>query len=148
MSFSLDLLTGLHEVLADAGVGHWNPSGIYTANQVGLTIGGLPPSPDRAISAAVYGTGRAGDDIAEPDSSMQVQFRIRGTGDPRTVDDLADGLFDTLHGASDVVLPTGVLLLLASRKIVAPLDKDSNGRHLRADSYELLVHRPSPHRPA
>jgi hypothetical protein len=147
VSFTRDLLTGVAELLAAADIADWNPDGLYTSTQTALTIGGLPPSPDRAISLAVYGTGRGGDDVTEPDSNVQVQARIRGSADPRVADDLADDVFDHLHGLANVRLSTGVWLLLAQRRIVAPLDRDSSGRWGRADSYELLVVRPSPYRP-
>ncbi|TMR97535.1 minor capsid protein [Nonomuraea basaltis] len=147
MSFTRDLLTGVAELLAAAGVADWNPDGLYTPAQTALTIGGLPSSPDKAISLAVYGAGRGGDDVTEPDSNVQMQARIRGSDDPRVTDDLADDLFDELHGLANVQLSTGVWLLLAQRRIVAPLDRDSSGRWGRADSYELMVYRPSPHRP-
>ncbi|MBB4915096.1 minor capsid protein [Streptosporangium saharense] len=145
-TFTRDLLSGLAMLLAEAGVGEWNPTGVYDGTRTALTIGGLPASPDTAIALAIYGVGRAGDDAAQTDASVQVQFRVRGKADPRVVDDLADLVFDALHGLSDRVLPTGVLVLLSQRRIVAPLDRDSNGRWERADCYELLVDRPSPYR--
>ncbi|MDF5756659.1 minor capsid protein [Spongiactinospora sp. TRM90649] len=146
MAFSRDLLTGLAEFLAAHDVADWNEDGYYASGQVALTIGGLPPSPDRAISLAVYGAGREGDHATQADSVMQVQARIRGGTDPRLTDDLADAVFDRLHGLSEVELPTGIWLYQAQRRIVAPLDRDSSGRWGRADSYELSVLRPSSHR--
>ncbi|MFI6813275.1 minor capsid protein [Nonomuraea sp. NPDC050328] len=146
MTFTRDLLSGLAVLLADVGVGDWNPSGIYSDGQTAITIGGLPASPDMAIALAVYGTGRAGDDLTQSDTNTQIQVRIRGKADPRVVDDLADLVFDALHGLSNHTLDTGVHVLLAQRRIVAPIDRDANGRWGRADSYDLLVDRPSPHR--
>ncbi|MFC7108064.1 hypothetical protein ACFQQB_51285 [Nonomuraea rubra] len=45
-----------------------------------------------------------------------------------------------------MTLSTGVHVLLARRTLVAPLGRDSSGRWERADSFDLMVHRPSPHR--
>src|SRR5690606_20165705 len=81
------LLEGLGQFLEDAGAGDWNPEGVYTAAQTAITLGGLPTTPDLAISLATYGLGQAGDDIEQTDSSVLVQFRMRGGPDPRVADD-------------------------------------------------------------
>jgi hypothetical protein len=147
MSWTRTLLSGLAQHLAASGVGVWHPNGIYAPAEVAITIGGLPSSPDTAIALAVYGVGPSGDDPTEPDSHVLAQARIRAGQDPRVVDDLADLVFDALHGLSDVVLPDGVLLLQALRTVVAPLGVDGSGRWERADSYSIRVHRPTTHRP-
>ncbi|TYB71245.1 hypothetical protein FXF51_02065 [Nonomuraea sp. PA05] len=139
--FSRALLNGLAELLAARGVGVWSPIGKYLADQLALTIGGLPSTPDTAISLAVYGT--AGDDLEGGDSIVLVQFRMRAKGDPRDVGDYADAVFSVLHGLTETRLPSGVLVLLARRTVVAPPSRDSSGRWERADSYELMVHWPT-----
>ncbi|MFI6182532.1 minor capsid protein [Nonomuraea sp. NPDC051191] len=144
--FSRKLLTGLAQLLAAGGVGDWDPDGVYTSAQTALTIGGLPPSPDGAIALAMYGTGTSLDDPVNADTVVQVQARMRGGADPRLVDDLADGVYDQVHGLADTRLVTGVFVLLAQRRIVAPLGRDDSGRWERADSYELTVHWPTRHR--
>ncbi|MFI6909654.1 minor capsid protein [Nonomuraea sp. NPDC050394] len=146
-SWTRDLLSGLAELHAQHGVGVWNPDGVYAGDQVALTIGGLPPSPDNAICFAVYGAGTWTDSVTDADAMVQVQARMRGGQDPRVVDDLADGVYDVLQGLSNCQLATGVFVLLAQRRIVAPLDRDASGRWERADSYDLMVARPSLHRP-
>ncbi|MEV4806763.1 minor capsid protein [Nonomuraea sp. NPDC049421] len=147
MTWTRTLLSGLAEHLAASGAGTWHPNGIYAAHEVAITIGGLPAAPDTAITLAVYGVGPGGDDPTDPDSHVLVQARIRAGQDPRAVDDLADAVFDALHGLSDVVLDSGVLLLQALRTVVAPLGVDGSGRWERADSYAIRVHRPTAHRP-
>jgi hypothetical protein len=144
--FSRKLLTGLAQLLDAVGVGDWDPDGIYTGAETALTIGGLPPSPDTAIALAMYGSGTSLDDVVNADTTVQVQFRMRGGPDPRIVDDLADGVYDHVHGLANHELATGAFVLLAQRRIVAPLGADDSARWVRADSYELMVHRPSPHR--
>lgn len=139
--FSRSLLNGLAQFLAGRGVGVWSPAGAYTATQLALTIGGLPATPDTAISIAVYGTG--GDDPDSGDSIVLVQFRMRAKGDPRDVGDYADAVFAVLHGLTETRLPSGVLVLMARRTVVAPPGRDSSGRWERADSYELTVHWPT-----
>lgn len=139
--FSRALLNGLAELLASSGVGVWSPVGAYSAHQLALTIGGLPATPDTAISLAVYGT--AGDGLDSGDSTVLVQLRMRAKGDPRDVGDYADAVFSVLHGLSETRLASGVLVLLARRTVVAPPGRDSSGRWERADSYELMVHWPT-----
>ncbi|WP_433426349.1 minor capsid protein (plasmid) [Microtetraspora malaysiensis] len=145
-AWTRDLLTGFAVLLAEHDVGTWIPSGKYGEDQIAITIGGLPAKPDTAITLAVYGVGQAGDDVEQADSSVQLQARMRAKTDPRVVDDLADGVFDVIHGLASVRLSTGVLVLLARRTLVAPLGRDTSGRWERADSYDLMVHRPSPNR--
>jgi hypothetical protein len=145
-TFSRDLLTGLAVLLAEAGVGNWNESGIYTAAQRAITLGGLPTKPDEAISLAIYGTGTGGDDPDQSDSTVLVQARMRTASDPRIVGDYADQVFAALHGRSNLTLSTGVVVLLIQRTIVAPLARDSSGRWERPDSYELMLVWPTPYR--
>ncbi|NRQ31279.1 hypothetical protein HII36_05430 [Nonomuraea sp. NN258] len=146
MSWTRDLLTGFAVLLGEAGVADWNPNGIYADEQTAITIGGLPAKPDTAIALAVYGVGQDGDDVEQPDSAVQMQARFRAKTDPRLVDDLADDVFDAIHGLANHTLSTGVHVLLARRTLVAPLGRDSSGRWERADSFDLMAHRPSPHR--
>ncbi|MEV1167339.1 minor capsid protein [Nonomuraea sp. NPDC049784] len=138
-TFSRDLLTGLAVLLADAGVGHWDPVGAYTAQQRAITLGGLPSKPDEAISLTIYGTGTGGDDVEQSDSTVLVQARMRTATDPRIVGDYADAVFAALHGRSNLTLSTGVVVLLIQRTIMAALARDSSGRWERPDSYELMV---------
>ncbi|GAA4600337.1 hypothetical protein GCM10023194_81390 [Planotetraspora phitsanulokensis] len=146
MSWTRDLLTGFAVLLADAGVATWNPSGAYSDAQTAITIGGLPAKPDTALALAVYGVGQAGDDVEQTDSAVQMQVRMRAMTDPRVVDDIADGVFDTIHGLANYTLSTGVFVLLARRTLIAPLGRDATGRWERADSFDLSVDRPSTHR--
>ncbi|MER7363277.1 minor capsid protein [Nonomuraea wenchangensis] len=145
-TFSRDLLTGLSVLLAEAGVGDWDPVGAYTASHRAITLGGLPSKPDEAISLAIYGTGTGGDDPEQSDSTVLVQVRARTASDPRMAGDYADAVFATLHGRSNLTLSTGVVVLLIRRTIVAALGRDSSGRWERPDSYELMVVWPTPHR--
>ncbi|TMR99512.1 minor capsid protein [Nonomuraea basaltis] len=138
-TFSRDLLTGLAVLLAEAGVGDWDPVGAYTESQRAITLGGLPSKPDEAIALAIYGTGAGGDDPEQSDSTVLVQARMRTATDPRVVGDYADEVFATLHGRSNLTLSTGVVVLLMQRTIVAALARDSSGRWERPDSYELMV---------
>lgn len=144
MSWTGNLLTAFAELLHAEGVGVLRPPGaVYTATETAIVFGRLPSSPDRAIALAAYGIDQGADDPVNTDGTQGVQLRLRGTVDPRVVDDIADAAFDVLQGRE---LPA-VGVLLVTRRINAPLGSDGNGRWERADSYHLLTHRPTQHRP-
>lgn len=144
MGYRTDLLTGLAQHLAAAGVGTWNPNGVYTSAQTGIVLGAVPPSPDRVITLTGYGVT---DNPTHADTVTGVQVRCRWAGaDPRPVDDLADQVFDLWHGAGPLTLLTGVRVLLLERRSSASLGQDGNARWSRADNFYAHTHRPSPHR--
>ncbi|GHH67624.1 hypothetical protein GCM10017673_14930 [Streptosporangium violaceochromogenes] len=142
MTWTRGLLTALAEHLHAAGVGVWRPVGPpYTSGETAIMLTRLPISPDRAIALAAYGADS--DDPTTTDGVQGVQLRVRGTTDPTVVDDIADAAFDALQGWQ---FPAAGILL-ATRKLQAPLGTDGSGRWERADSYTLLVHRPTSLRP-
>ncbi|MFE3449624.1 minor capsid protein [Nonomuraea sp. NPDC059194] len=143
MSWTADLLTAIAEHLHAQGVGVWKPAGGYTSSDIAITFGRLPTTPDRAIALAAYGVDQFADDPVNTDGTQGVQLRLRGTTDPRVVDDIADRAFDALQGWQQ---PTAGILL-CTRRINAPMGVDGNQRWERADSYHLLVHRPTSNRP-
>ena len=143
--FSTDLLTGLAVHLAAGGLGAtWNTSGAYTALQTGIVLGNVPQSPDRIITLTGYGVG---DSPNLSDSVLGVQVRCRwGGSDPRPVDDLADSIFNLLHGKTALTLTTGVTVVQCLRQSATTLGQDGNSRWSNASNYYLTVHRPSTHR--
>jgi hypothetical protein len=144
VGYQTDLLAGLAQRLAAAGVGTWSPTGSYTAEQTGIVIGTVPGSPDRIITLTGYGVD---DSPSLSDSVMGVQVITRtGGSDPRPTDDLADQVFDQLHGLTGVHLPSGIRLVQCLRQSHTPLGQDGNRRWSRSDNYYLSAHRPSPHR--
>ncbi|MFI7532576.1 minor capsid protein [Streptosporangium sp. NPDC049376] len=144
MSWTTALLTAIAEQLHAAGAGVWRLNGpTYTEGETAIVFGRLPTEPDRAIALACYGVDQDADDPANTDGTQGVQLRIRGTKDPRVVDDIADAAFDALQGWQ---APAAGILLM-TRRIQAPMGVDGLDRRERADSYRLLVHRPTTHRP-
>ena len=143
--FSTDLLTGLAVHLAAGSIGAaWNTSGAYTVLQTGIVLGNVPQSPDRIITLAAYGVS---DSPALSDSVLGVQVRCRWGGqDPRPVDDLADSIFNLLHGKTALALTTGVTVVQCLRQSATTLGQDENGRWSNASNYYITVHRPSTHR--
>lgn len=143
--WTTDLLYALAEQLHAAGVGVWRPpgSGTYTADEVAIALGRLPTEPARAIAITPYGTDQDGDDPVNTDGTLGIQFRMRGTPDIRVLNGIAQGVFDLFQGAQ--IPAVGVLLM--TRRIQAPMGSDANNRWERADSYRLLTHQPTTHRP-
>lgn len=151
MGFTVDLVTGLAERIAAAGIAQWNPAGVYAATLTTpvITQRALPDRPDRAIAITAYNDTDT-DDAGLSDVTALVQFRTRGTTDPRSVDDLADAVFDDLHGAWGLTLGTGpaaVHTSLIRRRSAALLGPDKHGRHERTDNYYVIASRPNAYRP-
>lgn len=142
MGFTSDLLVGVAQLLASDGVATWKPSGAYAVNEVGIVIGPPSQSPPSLVALAVY---NSSDDPAAPDSTVFLQARSRAPDDdPRKADDLDDGVFNALQGLRATV--NGIRIVYGKRNSSAPIGIDGNGRQERTSNYELMVHRPSPHR--
>jgi hypothetical protein len=143
VSWTEQLLTGVAEHLAAAGVGTWKPSGAYLSSDVRpIVISAVPSSPDEVITLTAY---TVDEDPRDSDVIQGLQVRTRAGRDPRGVDDLDDDVFDALHGLTDALL-NGVPLVLAHRVSGAPIGVDGNSRHQRSSNYHLMANRPSPHR--
>lgn len=144
MGFSDQLLAGVAQFLEDAGVGTWQPTGAYAAGALNpIFMSQTPGTPDRVMTLTPY---TVSDDPSLSDSVQGLQVRLRGTKDPRVVQDMDDAIFDRLHGATGVTLPGGVRLVMALRRSGTPLGADGSGRLERTSNYHLSVHRPSTHR--
>jgi hypothetical protein len=142
VSFTGDLMAGLAQYLADAGVGVYSPTGAYTASQVGIVMDVVPASPDRVVVLTPYSPT---DSPTEAESEIALQIRVRGDRDPRTAYDLDDRAFEAMQNLPRTVMG-GVTVVAAWRTSGAYIGPDTNGRHERTSNYRLPVHRPSPHR--
>lgn len=134
------LLTGLAEHLAAAGVGTWRVTCAYTANEVGIYIRAIPQAPDRIITLAAYPIGTARQGLADHDAAVQI--RLRGTADPRVVEDQADAVYELLDGARRLTLG-GIPVQLVWRQSYTSLGDDTAGRWERSENYYLQAMRPT-----
>lgn len=142
MGFTSDLLVGVAQQLDADGVAVWNPSGVYADNEIGIVIGPPSQKPPSLVALTVY---NSADDPATSDSTVFLQVRTRAPDDdPRKADDLDDGVFNALQGLRATI--NGVRLVYGKRNSSAPIGIDGSGRQERTSNYELMVHRPSPHR--
>ena len=141
---TVNLLTGLAQDLATAGIGTWKTSGVYTITQTGIILGNIPQGPDRIITLTAYSVS---DSPSLSDSTIGVQARCRWGGqDPRLVDDLADLIYQRWHGMTAVTLTGGVYVVQSLRNSHTTLGQDTNSRWMSASNYYLEVHLPSTNR--
>ena len=146
MSFTSDLLTGLAQHLADAGIGvTYRTSTPYLATETGVVFGLYPTSPDRCIALTAY---VATDEPKVALSRIRVEFALRGAvNDSLDVHDLGDAIFNALQGAEDLTFGTA-RVVQALRVISASGGVDANKRSMRSDSYSIDVDTPlTPGRP-
>lgn len=139
----VDLVTGIAEALAAAGVAAWSPDTEHTGTGPVVAIGDAPDGPDRAVTLTAY---VLQDDPHHADALYGVQVRIRGTRDPRTVWDVAQQVRDLFHGRAGFTLGT-VPVTECHRQASAQLGRDENGRWEQADTYHLQTNTPTAHRP-
>lgn len=108
-------------------------------------LGSMPPSPDEAIEIHVTGGPEAStkDGYAMPTA----QVVVRGTTDPRTGEDLADAVYDELHGLRYVTLPGGTFVVSSTGIQSGPvsLGEDEKGRHRYSLNFRLHVRRQTTH---
>ncbi|MFF4706674.1 minor capsid protein [Streptomyces sp. NPDC001297] len=132
-----DLLDGLARFLDGLALVKYDPTG-RTGD---LFVEAMPPTPDAAVSLALYdGPAPESRDDAE---QRRLQVRVRGGPDPRVSRNRAEALYRALHGRTGTELPNGTwLTLAAARGTPAPLGPDSTGRHEHVVNFDLDVSGP------
>lgn len=143
------LLRGLAMHLQANGIGVWKESGSYSAAEIGITLHAVPQQPDGIITLSAYGVD---DDPALSDSIEGVQVRVRrGGANPTPTNDLADRIFNLLHGAHDFRLPSpdddpGVWVVQCLRRSHVSGGQDQNNRWSDLQNFYITVHYPSANR--
>lgn len=126
MSVEVDLVDGIAAMLQTAGIG---VPGASTGTAI--VSKALNPQPDRGIAIVVGGVG---DNAKISNGTRTVQFRFRGSTDDRVVDELAQQVFDLLHGISAVLMGNTMVAHLYRTSFVS-LGRDDNNRWERSDNY-------------
>lgn len=142
--FETDLLTGLAELLAAAGVGNWSPSGVAPAGLPTITLRVTPPTPDEVITLTAY---TAESNTRLTDSITAVNVRIRGTRDPGSASLTSSLVHRTLHALGRATLGTTPNQLLVSDvqfRSATLIGPDGSGRQVRSENYYVLHNRPHP----
>lgn len=142
MTVTEDVLTGVAELIAAAGIAEWDPSGTYPTTSTGIFLKTMPDGagiPDRAVALNLIPV-TANPSI--PFGSSFLQVACRGVrNDPLDVDRLADPIFDILHGVTGRVLGSARIAQLLFHT-AAPMGQDANTRWERADKYLAVIDSP------
>jgi hypothetical protein len=138
VNWESDLLDGLAQHLADAGIGSWRPDSAYTAGETAIVLNVVPAAPDRAITLHLY---RDEPVPGLTDLTGAVQIRMRTGPDPHDLADLADAVYQLLHESGPHVWGLATVTKLW-RDSTAPLGQDPLGRLERSDNYYFRGHRP------
>lgn len=149
MTVTSDVLTGIAQLIAGAGLATWNPNGVYTTSQTGILMKIMADGdtvPDRLL---VLNLVPLTDEISNPLGRSMLQIAGRGArNNPLDVDALMDPVFDLLHGRTgDVFGSTTVVQMFRYSSV--PMGEDSLIRSERADKYYLdIAAAPTALRPA
>ncbi len=140
MGFTVNLVTGLGELLDAAGVGSWG--GPWAAADTALVVDALPASPDKAVALTLYDV----QDDATTDSIVGLQCRVRGSAGSRTdAKDILDVLFDTLHDLKNTTLG-GAPIVRIWKQSGTNLGPDSANRPEHTANYYIQLTRTGSHR--
>lgn len=144
MSIANDLVAGVAQLLATAGVGTWRATGSYlTTDPTPIYVQEAPGSPHRVITVAHYPVSNV---ARTRDSIEGVQVRNRGLpGDTRETSDDADAIRAALDGRQHVLLGATHVSLIEWQS-GAPLGQDGNRRWETVQNFYLLTARPSIYR--
>lgn len=143
--WTTNLVGGLAQLLEDAGVGVYRPTGAYADGETGIYDRYIPPT-GRCITLSAYPTTPGTPGLA--DVSVGVQVRVRGDGDPVSCDDLADAVFEVLDGAGQrdggpQLDLGGVKVVQIWRQSYTPLGPDANGQWERSENFYVDAMRPT-----
>lgn len=145
MGFTVNLLTGIAELLHAENVGRWIPQGAgqsFTATDTAIAIDSLGASPDKGIALTLYDVEHTGG----TDSVMGLQCRVRGNPKDRTAaKDILDRLFDTLHDLEHATIG-GVPVVRIWWQSGAGLGPDSLNRPEHTANYYIETIRSGTHR--
>lgn len=141
MSWTTDLLAGLAQHIADAGLGTYRPTGAYTAGETAIVVGTVPPVPDRVIVLTPYNNARP---RGLADTAVSVQVRVRGpAGDSRSAATLLDPVHELLDGARDLTLGGVRVVQILHSSGPAPIGLDANNRPELTDNFVVQAERPT-----
>lgn len=142
MAYTRDVLDGLAQLLADAGVGVYRPGGVYADGEVITAIGygTRPEAPDRILWLNTYPV----EDSDLTSVVTGVQVWCRAGPDPLDITDLADAVFAALHNRQRLNFGTTQVALIW-RQSQALLGQDAHGRQELTANYYVRATRPAPY---
>lgn len=137
------LIVGVAERLDAAGVGTWRATGVYQAGEIAIVIRGIPDAPDRLITIADYPVPT--DLRGMQDHTIGLQFRLRGTADPRVCSDIGDAIFAELDSLGRTSL-NGIAVVDAWRQSYTSLGQDAQRRWEASHNYYFAAMRATTNR--
>lgn len=140
MTYTSTLLNALAGLLAEAGVGIYQPDGVIADDDTGIFRGVMPATPDRALGLTAYPV----NDTGHTATVTGVQIRMRAGRDPDAIDDLADAVYGVLHMREHYALG-GIPVAVSWRQSQAWIGQDTHGRMELTANYYLRTTRPGPH---
>ncbi|MFF5589731.1 minor capsid protein [Streptomyces hygroscopicus] len=140
MSWTRDLLDGLARYVADAGIGVYRDTGVYAADEVGITVTAVPDQPDQIIAITPY---PVDDTSGTTDVLLGVQLRFRAGADPRAVLAREDAVYDLLHEREHTEIG-GIHIGIMWRQSGGWIGADVRGRQEMTANYYLRAIRPAP----
>jgi hypothetical protein len=133
-------------LLDELGLGTYIPSGL-PGGDIFHTV--LPPSPDVAMAAALYGGPQS--DSANGWDQPSIQVRVRGTAaDSRIAEQRAQAVYDLVNGLGERYLTSGgtwLQLALGAQAGPVYIGRDQNGRHEYTVNFGVDLDRPTSNRP-
>lgn len=107
----------------------------------------LPSNPDKAVG--IFSQGGSAPSPKFVEQTTDLQFLVRGDADPRPAENLAQSIFNHLHGLTQEDLPDGTYLLQSRAMQGKPIHigRDDSGRHKFSVNFRLRYEAETMHRP-
>ncbi|QRV28817.1 hypothetical protein I6J39_16985 [Streptomyces californicus] len=137
MTYTVDLLQGLAELMAGGGLGVYRPDAPIRPGETPIILGAMPEEPARVYALTPYPV----EDTDTTDAITAVQIRYRAGPDLREVWALADGAFRLLHERRSYRLRS-VYVALSWRESAGPMGQDTHGRHELTSNFYFRTTRP------
>lgn len=130
-----NVMVGIAGLLNTAGVGKFNPSGVYATTDTGIIFKIMPDGtgvPDRVIVLNAFVLTA---DVSMPVDRVLLQIAYRGArNNPLDVDDIGDAVLDVLHSATYVPFGSATAAQILFYSSV-PMGEDSLTRSTRVDKF-------------
>lgn len=140
MGHTSQILTGLAELMEQAGLGVYRSDEVIHDYEAGIFLHRLPESPDRAYVLTPYPV----EDTGLTDVIDAIQIRMRAGPNPTDVLDMADAVRNLLHMRESTTLGD-VHVSLIWRESQGQMGQDSHGREELTSNYYARSNRPSDH---
>ncbi|WP_432111164.1 minor capsid protein [Streptomyces sp. YPW6] len=139
MTYTVDLLEGLAELMAAEGLGVYRPDDPIGPGETPIVLGPMPEEPARVYGLTPYPV----EDTDTTDAITAVQIRYRAGPDLREVWGLADDAFRVLHERRTYRL-RDVYVALSWRESAGLMGQDTHGRQELTSNFYFRTTRPGP----